>query len=87
MKRARGIFVLSVCLYAVCTLAWALDVCLLWMEMHRFLPGLLLSPSIQTMAGFDAGSLAGNVSFLHGLCESIIVSVCSPYALGLPTHC
>ncbi|KZV67529.1 hypothetical protein PENSPDRAFT_736487 [Peniophora sp. CONT] len=76
-RRVRGIFVVSMCLYAACSLAWALDVCLLWLELYHFVPGRLslVDPDgavDQTLAGFDTKSVAANVLLVHGICESVI---------------
>ena len=79
-RRVRGIFALSMCLYVACSLLWALDISLLWLELYRFVPSVL-SPSssgfaaAQTLAEFDSRGVVANILFVHGMCEAVIVSV------------
>ncbi|VDC02808.1 unnamed protein product [Peniophora sp. CBMAI 1063] len=76
-RRVRGIFALSVCLYAACTLMWALDIRLLWLELYHFIPDALSpDPSrSKTLADFDSKSVAANLLFLHGITESVIFNL------------
>lgn len=76
IERSWGIFVISASLYAVCTLTWALDISVLWLEMYRFLPSRLSLPGSVPVSDALAG-LNGVIETVRDACEVVIVSLCA----------